>query len=736
MSNEIEEAMKAGLTCWYPERMKTIQFTGEREELAAEIRNLDMETHLLVSCENRFALKNFCGDYDSFTNRCFDGIEDYQDYISADKKYLKGRQYSKAEIEDILQTLGLKKSQYRFYSVLPGLSMPQQFYAEDYLPEEHLSIRYTPLYNHPESVFLREKRLYDGIIKNGMFHLMANAYLIDISLSEKFPFINHVTVSMDRGKEKAMATIIRKDGYVEKKALFEDGIPSVHMLYQNTVSLKKRGVAVVPLSEPECGSICMPYIHAPSALSYLKNLGLKKDTSFISEVEKFINCILSSSEESECIPDKYKELGPVYKDVYIDMVPLNAFYQNGDFLFYDQEFVFHDYPINVVIMRALDIIYEGDKRMEDNFPLSYFLDKYSMSSKANAYRRMGDDFIYNLRSRDELFDFNQKHLADMSRINENRERLNYSGKEYEELFVNFLCDAEDKKFYVFGSGQWARKFIAEVSDCIKIEALLDNNESRWGQELDGIKIINPDELKLLSPSSYKVIICVKNYSAIRMQLNHLGVDSYGIYSPSIEYRVPQRELPFHRDTIINTDENKDTNRIIGALPEQKQTGICQTQAATAMKENVTASDKKYKVGYIAGVFDLFHIGHLNLLRRAKEHCEMLLVGVVSDEQACKNKNRSPYVNEKERLEIVQACRYVDNAFLLPFAACGTRDVYKKYHFDVQFSGSDYEKDPFWLKEQEWLRERGADMVFFPYTQSTSSTKLKQQIEGDESHKKE
>lgn len=734
MSNVIVEDMTAGLTCWYPEKMKSIQFTGDREELAAEIRNLDKETHLLVSCENRFALKNFCGDYDSFTNRCFDGIEDYQDYISADKKYLKGRQYSKAEIEDILQTVGLEKSQYKFYSVLPGLSMPQQFYAEDYLPEEHLSIRYTPLYNHPESVFLREKRLYDGIIKNGMFHQMANAYLIDISLNENFPEINHVTLSMDRGRAKAMATIIRKDGYVEKKAMFDEGITAIRTLCQNTASLKEQGIAVVPITDTGNGCVRMPYIQEQSALTYLKNLGLNKDDKFISEVEKFIHCILSSSEESECIPDKFKELGPVYKEVYIDMVPLNAFYRNGEFLFYDQEFVFHDYPINVVIMRTLDIIYEGDKRMEDNFPISYFLEKYGMTSKENAYHRLAEEFLNELRCRSELTEFNQKHLVDVAKINENRERLNYSGKEYEALFVDFLCDAEDKKIYVFGSGLWARKFIAEVSDCIKIEALLDNNESKWGQELDGIKIINPDELKLLSPSTYKVIICVKNYSTIRMQLSHLGVESYGIYSPSIEYKVPQRELLFHRDTIVNTDENKETNRIISALPGQKQTVVCQTQAATMEKENGSESDEKVKIGYIAGVFDLFHIGHLNLIRRAKEQCDILLVGVVSDEQACKNKNRSTYVNEKERLEIVQACRYVDKAFLLPAAACGTRDVYKKFHFDVQFSGSDYEKDPYWLKEQEWLRERGADMVFFPYTQSTSSTKIKRQIEGNEKQK--
>jgi hypothetical protein len=71
---------------------------------------------------------------------------------------------------------------------------------------------------------------------------------------------------------------------------------------------------------------------------------------------------------------------------------------------------------------------------------------------------------------------------------------------------------------------------------------------------------------------------------------------------------------------------------------------------------------------------------------------------------------------------------VDEAVKLPLDFCGTRDMYKIYHFDVQFSGSDYVDDPYWLSEKAWLEENGSEMVFFPYTQSTSSTKLKDAIE--------
>jgi len=80
------------------------------------------------------------------------------------------------------------------------------------------------------------------------------------------------------------------------------------------------------------------------------------------------------------------------------------------------------------------------------------------------------------------------------------------------------------------------------------------------------------------------------------------------------------------------------------------------------------------------------------------------------------------------IEMVRSCKYVDETVKLPLNFCGTRDMYKIYHFDVQFSGSDYEHDQSWLAEKEWLEKNGSTMIFFPYTQSTSSTKLKKAIE--------
>lgn len=134
--------------------------------------------------------------------------------------------------------------------------------------------------------------------------------------------------------------------------------------------------------------------------------------------------------------------------------------------------------------------------------------------------------------------------------------------------------------------------------------------------------------------------------------------------------------------------------------------------------------KKYKVGYMAGVYDMFHIGHLNLIKRAKEQCDYLIVGVLTDEEVVRWKPNRPFVPFEERIEIIRSVRYVDEAIRVTSTNIDRMDSWNQLHFDCQFSGSDYEHDAGWLADREKLRAVGSDIVFFPYTQSTSSTKLR------------
>lgn len=142
----------------------------------------------------------------------------------------------------------------------------------------------------------------------------------------------------------------------------------------------------------------------------------------------------------------------------------------------------------------------------------------------------------------------------------------------------------------------------------------------------------------------------------------------------------------------------------------------------------TNPDKLYDTGLLMGVFDLFHIGHLNLIRRAKQRCRYLRVGVLSDELTYEFKSRYPVIPQNERMEILAALRDVDEVVLLETK----NDVYRpnewrKRRFDCFFSGDDYADNEDWKKEKEELKKLGADMVFFSYTKERSSTMIREEI---------
>lgn len=149
-------------------------------------------------------------------------------------------------------------------------------------------------------------------------------------------------------------------------------------------------------------------------------------------------------------------------------------------------------------------------------------------------------------------------------------------------------------------------------------------------------------------------------------------------------------------------------------------------------ESVEAqAQKHYKIGYVAGAFDMFHVGHLNLLRRAKERCDYLIAGVMSDDRVFELKKKYPVIPCNERMQVVAGCRYVDRVEELPVGNAGIMDAYNMFHYDCMFSGDDHAKDPVWLSEREQLRKLGSDIQFVSYTKETSSSEIRKKVEKDD-----
>ena len=131
--------------------------------------------------------------------------------------------------------------------------------------------------------------------------------------------------------------------------------------------------------------------------------------------------------------------------------------------------------------------------------------------------------------------------------------------------------------------------------------------------------------------------------------------------------------------------------------------------------------KKYKVGYTTGVFDMFHVGHLNILKRAKEQCEFLIVGVSTDELVKNYKKKIPVIPFEERKEIVESIKYVDR--VVPQTSMNKMEAWKQLHFDAIFHGDNWKGSNLYNKVEAELNKVGCDMVFLPHTDGTSSTLL-------------
>lgn len=677
-------------------------------------RRLKPGGKLLLAADNRLGIRYFCGDQDFFTSKNFDGIENYRHLLAWEREVAAGRAYAKAEIVRFLEAAGF--SHHRFFSVFPRLSNPQLLLAEDYEPNEALDLRVFPEYNSPDTVFLMEEELYPSLMENHLLHGMANGFFVECPLDGDFSPVNQVTLSGERGAKNAMATILGSGGVVKKRALYPEGRGKLQQLFDNNRYLQAHGVRMIEAGL-EGDAFVMPYVPGVPANDYFRELFVTDQQAFLKKLDAFWEIILHSSEhvryeemnweqfepgwekrkKDDPNKDKWKkiafgtkkereDLGVILKRGYLDLVSLNCFYLDGDFVFYDQELYLENVPAKAIMIRTIEFIYKFNDQLDGLIPRKTLFDRYGLREYWSMFYKFISRFLDVLRDDDGLSDYFKEGRRYYETVEANRRRLNYSGEEYAMIFKDIFHHIKGRRLYLFGSGRFAKRFREKYGEVYPVAGYLDNDVSRQGTEVDGLPVLSPAALKEMNPAEYKVLICIRDYMPVVRQLHRAGIPNYSVYNP---YQVYKDDLK----------------------PEKKE------------------PQKKYNVGYIAGVFDLFHIGHLNLLRRAKEQCNYLIVGIVTDEGVIRHKKSNPAIPFEERMEIVRACRYVDQVVEIPLDKGDTNDAYRQYKFDVQFSGSDYADDPRWKAKRDFLQRNGADLVFFPYTEGVSTTQLKDVVQG-------
>ena len=131
------------------------------------------------------------------------------------------------------------------------------------------------------------------------------------------------------------------------------------------------------------------------------------------------------------------------------------------------------------------------------------------------------------------------------------------------------------------------------------------------------------------------------------------------------------------------------------------------------------------IGYTQGTFDMFHIGHLNLIKNAKSNCDYLIVGVNTDELISSYKSKSAVIPLEERMAIIEAIKYVDK--VVPCDTLNKTVAYENLKFNKIFIGDDWKGNPRWIETENQMSKYGVEVVYLKYTQNTSSTLLREKL---------
>lgn len=198
------------------------------------------------------------------------------------------------------------------------------------------------------------------------------------------------------------------------------------------------------------------------------------------------------------------------------------------------------------------------------------------------------------------------------------------------------------------------------------------------------------------------------------------LDRYEITEDKIaEYEEMEKEF-------INSIRHKDDNSEIFAMATPNYDLIYKRiQAVSDITDKVT--QKPYKVGYVPGVYDLFHKGHLRLFERCKARCDYLIVGVLTDDLVEFYKNKRPVISYEDRAEVIRGLSCVDEVIPVDFSNTDKLDAWNQLHYDCHFSGNDHANH--WNDVWEELKKRGSNMEFFSYTEGISSTEIKNKMKG-------
>lgn len=393
--------------------------------LKAIMRFLKPNGKFLISVENKYGLRYFCGEKEYYTKMPFGGINQYQTPA-------KGYTFGRHELTQILIKSGLEK--YRFYYPLPDYKLPQMIYSDEYLPQKDLGERLLFYHIDATTLIAPEQWLYSDMIDNQVFPFFANSFLVECSVNEEAGDIVFAAVTTDRGRDHGLSTSVHglnpERRIVKKKALYTDGQDSINTVYKNISALQQKGVSIVP-HQLEGSTLVMPFIPEITCSDYLRKLAVEGDKARFENIFRMIyENILRSSEtvntKENALPEAKefdRDYGIILKYCYVDMIPFNCFYVNGTLMYFDQEFVRENYPASYPMYRALMYTYAFIPEAEKLIPLSVMKERYMLTDLWDIYQKVENRFVADNRRYDVYQNFYRWTGMDIGRMQQNTEIL-------------------------------------------------------------------------------------------------------------------------------------------------------------------------------------------------------------------------------------------------------------------------------------------------------------------------
>jgi len=633
---------------------------------------------ILAVIPNRMGIRFFCGEVDSISGVPFEGITD--DYSSSYR-------FSRSELLNFLLEQGFNST--KLYYPLPDYRNIQLLYTDQYPPGEEVIERLKVYVSRSYERVLSENKLYKLMAENDVLKTFSNHFIVECGIDVELSNVIYSAISSERSHDRAFATNICSDAKVRKVPIYDEGISGLEVLKRNAEEQIKRKIPSLNITIQNNIAV-MDKIEGPTLSNYIRILVNKGDRQGILKcMDMLYRYILKSSdytyENSLSTLAPNADWGPVLKKAYIEMIPVNCFYVEGDLLFFDQEYTMDNCPVGYVIFRALRDIYNFIPQISNIISLDEMELRYNLKGLWQYYLKVEDEFCKKLVNRDiylgrPLWRDEAEHI-----LRSKRRGIGMSNDSSIKLYSPVL-GLDGKKLILFGAGRYADHFFDKYGEKCKIDFIVDNSNEKWGTVKRGVIVKSPDEIRNLIYGTYRIVITVANYKPIIEQLNSMGINEH-------IYRIYDRSI----DDLLEL-----------ALTD-------------------TMTDGKYNIGYVTGAFDMFHIGHLNILRRSKERCHYLIAGVLTDEIIEKEKHKTPFIPFEERIEIVKQCKYVDRAIPVDLHNTNKIEAWKELRYGCLFAGGDHEGQPYWMNLQQQLRSLGSELEFFPYTQSTSSTMLQKAI---------